>query len=481
MTRAEIKKLVRYAQQYHVTIVPEQESFGHLRRVLKYEIYSPVAETPLGFGLAPSQAGSVQLIKQWFTEIASMFPGPFVHIGGDEVKVGAGRSKQLVVEEGPAKVYYGFLTQIYNTLLPFNKRLIFWGDFNVATKHPALLKTLPKGMIAVPWAYDPQPEGFEKQLRPFLDVGIETWVAPGVNDWDRVYPNNFKALRNIQEFVSDGQRLGSTGLLNCVWNSDKFNEGLFNNDWYGVLFGAAAGWQAGTSSIQQFENDFGQVFHGDRTGKINQAQMELTAAQHAFQRAGFGKGATTDLFWADPWSRQGQLDSVRLLPVAREIRLHAEHAVILAEEAKDAGPLREIDAINNMELGARRIDFIAYKFQAAQDIVDRYNRLYREQNLKRATHSPRKKVFPILDRYKDLIQGYGLLHDLYKQAWAQENRPHSLYNVMAHYDLNMQIWMQRKNRYYEIQDDFIQTGVWPKPEDVGLPPFVGKKSPVPMR
>ena len=60
---------------------------------------------------------------------------------------------------------------------------------------------------------------------------METWVAPGVNNWNRVFPDNDYALRNIQRFVSDGQAAHSTGLLNTVWNDD--GEGLFSEDWYG--------------------------------------------------------------------------------------------------------------------------------------------------------------------------------------------------------------------------------------------------------
>jgi len=35
-----------------------------------------------------------------------------------------------------------------------------------------------------------------------------------------------------------------------VWNDD--GEGLFNMDWYGVLFGAVAAWQPGESSIANY-------------------------------------------------------------------------------------------------------------------------------------------------------------------------------------------------------------------------------------
>ena len=128
--------------------------------------------------------------------------------------------------------FWGRFTQ---QLAPLNKRLLFWGD--IAENSPELVGTLPKDMIAVSWHYDATPD-FTKNLEPFLKSGLETWVATGVNNWNRVYPNNNEALGNIRAFVRDGQKLGATGELNTVWNDD--GEGLFDENWFGVLFGAAA-------------------------------------------------------------------------------------------------------------------------------------------------------------------------------------------------------------------------------------------------
>src|SRR5947209_8089536 len=77
MTHADVKELVSYAANYHVDIIPEQEAFGHLHHALKYEIYSPLAETPHGHVLAPGQPGSLPLIRQMFAEIFSLFPSRF--------------------------------------------------------------------------------------------------------------------------------------------------------------------------------------------------------------------------------------------------------------------------------------------------------------------------------------------------------------------------------------------------------------------
>ena len=43
MTRADVRELVAYARRYHVQVVPEQEAFGHLHHVLKFETYAPLA------------------------------------------------------------------------------------------------------------------------------------------------------------------------------------------------------------------------------------------------------------------------------------------------------------------------------------------------------------------------------------------------------------------------------------------------------
>jgi hexosaminidase len=63
LNAAQVKELTDYAQRYHVTILPEQQAFGHLHHVLQYEIYSDLAETPHGHVLTPTKPGSYDLIK----------------------------------------------------------------------------------------------------------------------------------------------------------------------------------------------------------------------------------------------------------------------------------------------------------------------------------------------------------------------------------------------------------------------------------
>ncbi len=468
MTPEEVEELVRYARGYHVTIVPEQEAFGHLHHVLTWEQYSQLAETPHGHVLSPGQTGTMPLIEQWFGEMTQMFPGPFIHVGADETfELGRGQTSAAVKERGLGSVYVHFLSQMYQGLQPLHKRILFWGD--IARKEPQLVKMLPKEMIAVAWTYNPNPEGFDAFILPFTQAGMETWVAPGVNNWLRVYPDNTHALPNIQGLVRDGQRLGSTGMLNTVWNDD--GEGLFDEDWYGVLFGAAASWQPGQSSIEAYQRSYGSVFHGDTTGKVDQAQKELMEAHRLLGQVD-DRGASDDLFWVDPWSVVGQADAKKMRPIAHDVRLHAEHALVLLAEARRASVLREQTALAAMELGARRIDLIGLKFQLADEIVAAYAQINAVQHDPSQTQDIDRLLDDISEmngRCQDLRDGYSLIRDQYEKAWLRENHPYWMHNVLEHYDVAIQLWIRRGEAVDGARKQWQRTKVLPKPEELGIP------------
>lgn len=466
LTPEDAAELVRFASQYHITVVPEQEAFGHLHHLLKYEMYSDLAETKHGYVLAPGQPGTLPLIKDWFTQIAAAFPSPFLHIGADEtLDLGRGLTHSQVQARGYGPVYVDFLKQIHETLSPLHRRLIFWGD--IGGDGPEAVPGLPKDMIAVPWNYWDS-SGFDKMIAPFAKAGIETWVSPGANNWNQVYPISRTAFANIQGFIRDGQRMGSTGALTTVWNDD--GEGLFNEDWYPVLFGAVAAWQPGESSIGAYQDSFAQLFHGDTSGQINDAQKELIAAHDALARAKTGMTSDT-LFWLDPWSAQGQAASAQLLPAAAEMRLHAERAIVLVAKARQANPaLRESDALTAMDLGARRIDLIGLKFQLSQEIVSSYAQALQQQHdaTRRAeTQNMLDEISSMFGRCQDLRDAYSATRAEYVQVWQSENRPYWLNNVTVRYDLAIESWQRRGDQFAESSRD------WENGKDLHAPSLLG--------
>ncbi|AFL87962.1 N-acetyl-beta-hexosaminidase [Terriglobus roseus DSM 18391] len=474
LSPAQARELVAYAAQYHVTIVPEQEAFGHLHYMLNEELYAPLSETPNGHVLAPGQPGSIALTKRMYAELAQIYPSPLLHLGADEtVELGKGQTKAAVDAQGLGKVYLDYLQSTVAALKPLNRRFLFWGD--IAMKEPALVKALPQDfksqMIAVAWEYNPH-TSFTPWIKPYTDAGIECWVAPGVNNWSRVWPNFNNTLPNIQQFTAQGQAGGCTGQLNTIWEDD--GEALFNNNWYALLYGAEAAWHKGESSIPQFQGNYGQVFHGDASGKVNEAQQELMAA-HAVLKNNFKTSDASDLlFWIDPWSPDGQIYAPKIRPYVHDLRLHAERAIVLIAEARAQGNLREQDALDALDLGARRMDLIGLKFQLTDDIAIEYDAAYRLQNSRdrdARTEIARDlaDINAVNGKLQDFRNNYSLLRDLYEAAWLKSNRPYFLRNNLARYDFTLNTWFARIDKFRSAQRQWDRTQTLPPASDIGIP------------
>ena len=479
MSAADASILVSYATQYHVTIVPEQEAFGHLRHMLIWEKYQSMAETPHGAVLAPGQPGSIQLIDGMFKDLASMYPGPYLHIGGDETTdLGVGRTRADVDARGIDTVYLEFLQKIVKDLQPLHRKILFWGD--IAQNAPDQLKALPQSFkdqtIAVAWGYSPNPHGFEKQIRPFTNAGITVWVSPAINNYRQIWPNQQEALDDIMEFTRDGQQFGAAGQLNTLWNDD--GESLANMNWYGILFGAAAAWQQGASSIPAFQQSYAQVFHGDSTGLLNQAQNELTAAMSLLHdnKLGTNSEGTDGLFWLDPWSRDGQNVAAKIRPIVSPLRLHAERAIELIQQARLANPsLREADAIDAMDFGARRIDFLGLKFQACDEMAAGYARA-QSTAIAPAGRKVRPGVYSLLSdingvngRLQDLTYGYSQMRDMYEQQWLRSYRPANLRPILEHFDSTISLWQSRIDKMRGARQQWGDSHTLPLASDLGIP------------
>lgn len=90
-----IKEIVDYAQKLHITIVPEIDIPGHAEAALRaYPQWSCQGQKPpaqMGFSDVIFCAGKDtvrEALKTILTETAELFPGPYIHIGGDEAPKG---------------------------------------------------------------------------------------------------------------------------------------------------------------------------------------------------------------------------------------------------------------------------------------------------------------------------------------------------------------------------------------------------------
>ena len=179
------------------------------------------------------------------------------------------------------------------------------------------------------------------------------------------------------------------------------------------------------------------------------------------------------LFWLDPFGAEGQTASAKILPVAVDLRTHAERAIVLIAEARAANPnLKEVDALQAMDLGARRIDLIGLKFELAQEIVDTYAQAVAQQHDKarrKETQNMLDEISSMFGRCQDLRDAYSALKSEYAQVWLRENRPYWLNNVTVRYDLQIEAWQRRSDSFQQAIWDFDNEKEMPAAQALGLP------------
>lgn len=460
LTPAEIRELVAYARRYHVELVPEQQTFGHLHKALRLQKYADLAEIPHGDVLSPQQEGSYKLVADWYRELNELFPSQFFHIGADETfELGEGQSREAARTRGVGAVYFEHLDRVRQVLKPYNRRLMFWGD--IALHHPELIGNVPKDMIAMNWQYGAR-DDFNSVIKPFKDAGLDQFVCPGASNWNQVFPNLENATKNIVNFVRDGQKAGAIGMMNTTWDDD--GETLFEVAWYPIVLGAAASWQEGAVEIDKFDRDFDWAFFANDGDQFVKATRDLGRVPSLL-----GSGTTNEIFWRDPFKTQFQLQARTLAEKTRQMRLLVED-VAESLSRHEGRARRNRSTIAAMRLAAERFDHLGHRMQTVQTFSDEYWNAYLNLGDRAKVRKLRYYGGAIYNNMRELAEELAILKESYRRQWLAENRPYWLESVLARYDQMILLWLAKGRAIDEALRNYQTTSTLPNPEEFGLGP-----------
>jgi hexosaminidase len=158
-TQEEIKEVVAYAAQRHITIIPEIDLPGHCTAVLA--AYPELGCTHGPYKVSPiwgiheevfcvGNEQTFQFLQNVLTEVMQLFPSRYIHIGGDEVRktrwqqcsLCQARKEQEHLESDEQLQMY-FTQRIARFLQAHERTIIGWDEI--------LDKNLPKDAVIMSW------------------------------------------------------------------------------------------------------------------------------------------------------------------------------------------------------------------------------------------------------------------------------------------------------------------------------------------
>lgn len=180
-TQDEFRGIVSYAAERNVMIVPEANMPGHTHAALTAyaeltcDGVAPPPHTLAaggGSSLCPTSLSAEQMAVDVVTQLAALAPGPYVHLGGDEV---SGYTEEEYV------YFMGLTTE---AVAAAGKTVVGWQELGASD-------ALPPGTIGQYWGTtEPNALGTEL-MRSFLDQGGRIVMSPpDVAYLDQVYPDD---------------------------------------------------------------------------------------------------------------------------------------------------------------------------------------------------------------------------------------------------------------------------------------------------
>jgi hypothetical protein len=287
LTAKEIQILDARCRELGIDLVPNQNSFGHLREWLVRPSLKKLAEVSAPYKsdtgdflrhpttLAPNHPGTLPFLRGLYDELLPNFSSPFFNVGCDETwDLGLGQSRELCGRLGQGRVYLEFLKLIHREVSNRGKTMMFWGD--IILKYPQLIRGLPRNLVALNWGYEGD-HPFEKEAARFAGSKIPFYVCPGTSTWMTIIGRYDNAFANLRAAASAGRKHGAAGYLITDWGDGGHPQPLAVS-WPPYLYGAGVSWCAKSFDETSLAAVLSRDVFEEKTGGAARATLALGVA-----------------------------------------------------------------------------------------------------------------------------------------------------------------------------------------------------------
>ena len=269
LTRQEIKEIDEFAKQRFIDLVPIFECLGHVDNILQHEEYEDLGEFPSAHSLSISNPNIYEFLEDYISELSDCFSTKYFHIGCDEsFDMGRYNSKDYFKNKGKSEALIEFYEKVYHIAKNNGNDYVIMYD-DIVRKHEDVLKNLNKNLILMYWDYAPKKKF--PYLEKFLEAGYKVIISPSMLNWQRNFPDNKNASKNIINFIKTAyeyRNAGCLGVLTSTWGDMRYYS-FRENEIFGAILNGAIAWTTLNFNYRKFKLNYGFLFYG-----IEKASLE---------------------------------------------------------------------------------------------------------------------------------------------------------------------------------------------------------------
>lgn len=438
-----IRKLIEYARERHVDIVPFQALYGHLHDIFRIEKYSSLSTVPYGFEFDPTNPQARDMLSKMIREISDLFPSPFFHVGFDETWFTRRLARMQADGNAPLKdgkvidpdeYFLQQLRFVAEQLRANGKTGMAWMDIFINEGLMGQFRNLPKDFYYPAWYYNDDTLEMNKWIDVMNKNNLKYFIQPSIDNWNDFYSTQM-TYTNADLFLPLGKKKGALGMTQCLWTDAMIT--LTRPSLVQIAYTAAGAWQKDNPDRTHFVEQYGflhwdDVFYRDRMIRaLNEVQLANDYLTGVFSQASQNQA------WVDPFREY-------YLAIVKDNKQNLQKSRIAAEEALETliilqNKYPDDPMVQSLNVVCRMIEYTAMRALFAEYIYARwtgpaekgkYQGFFLFYDLAGHCHS----------KATDLIDYYSELRSDYEKAYLNEYTKFKLGAALARFDHEIQFW-----------------------------------------
>jgi hypothetical protein len=331
----EMKRLIKYAQDRHIELIPEIETWGHAKYITTAKGFEDLAEDPNDpRALCTSNPRTWEVLGNMLDEVAALFPSKYIHVGCDEAAFGKCKQCTAKAELHGADALVGeHLKRVYDLVKARGKVPMMWGD--VLLGHRGSADILPKDAVITHWDYKAVPP--DEPYEFLKDKGFQVVGCPAIVWGSRMIlpmADTLDNVTNTARIVTDNDLMG---METTVWVPQRY---ITDTLWFSLAHAAEMSWSGPRRTRLEFAAAFAKEFFGiDPSTEFAQALLDV----HTLSMKSYSK-------LLDPWEfakECEELDLAELLKVGKPAKDTAESVAARLKSARGRASSHtdELDAL----------------------------------------------------------------------------------------------------------------------------------------